>query len=302
MMVALSLMMKTQQSFSISDATGVQEPGDMQGYKIIRKVEPVLPESASQSGVLDPVRVRLQVDEAGNVVKALILEGHPLLNQPALDAVKHWKYKPMLANGNPVPFLTPVRVDFQDTGRPKIDVAVARLLARMKAGKSANPVEGQFVSGGRARIGIHLSEDTTETRTKLMALDFVTDPRQWSPVSLQGNMPIEAIPQLLKLKFVQFIDAASPGIRGGNVREPKIIRQVEPSIARAAGKANIPAAVQLEITIDEEGNVAEAHILQGHPLRNRAAIEAVGQWKYTPLYMNQVPLPVVTKVSVAFTK
>jgi TonB family protein len=54
--------------------------------------------------------------------------------------------------------------------------------------------------------------------------------------------------------------------------------------------------VQLEITIDEQGYVAEAHIVQGHPLLNRAAIEAVGQWKYTPLCGNDIPLPAIKKV------
>ena len=67
-----------------------QEPLDMRGYKVVHKVEPVYP-LTPKSGVMDPVRIRVEVDEAGNVVAALILEGHPLLNQLALDAIKQWE-------------------------------------------------------------------------------------------------------------------------------------------------------------------------------------------------------------------
>jgi TonB family protein len=115
-------------------------------------------------------------------------------------------------------------------------------------------------------------------------------------------MPIDAIPQLLKLHFVQIIGAASTGFRGGNVKEPKLVRRVDPALPRSVNKTIIPKGVQLEMTIDEQGNVAEAHIVQGHPLLNRAAIEAVGQWKYTPLCGNDIPLPAIKKISMPFRK
>jgi len=275
-----------------------QEPAEMQGYKIVHKVEPVYPLTA-KSGVVDPVRVRVEVDEAGNVVAALVLEGHPLLNQLALDAIKQWKFEPVLVGGTPIPFLTSVRVDFQGTGSPKIDVAVARLLARINVGKPSNAVEGQFVSDGRAQIALHVSEDSAQTRSQLLKVGFVTNPRQFSS-ALVGQIPVEQIPRLLTLRFVQFIGASSLPMRGGTVLEQKIIRQVEPSFPTSAPKVDTSAQVQLEITIDEFGNVSEAHIVQGRPLLNKAAIEAVGQWKYSPFYMNMIPIPVIKKVTVTF--
>ena len=35
-----------------------------------------------------------------------MINGHPLLIQSALDAVKQWKYKPTLLNGEPVEVVT----------------------------------------------------------------------------------------------------------------------------------------------------------------------------------------------------
>lgn len=50
-----------------------------------------------------------------------VLQGHPLLADAALDAVKQWKYKPYLEQGKPVEVKTTVKVNFtlQGTAQPK---------------------------------------------------------------------------------------------------------------------------------------------------------------------------------------
>jgi periplasmic protein TonB len=42
--------------------------------------------------------------------------GHPVWAQSAIDAVKQWKYKPFLLNGNPVIFETTVDINFSLAG------------------------------------------------------------------------------------------------------------------------------------------------------------------------------------------
>ena len=41
-----------------------------------------------------------------------VVSGHPLLVQAALDAVKQWRYKPTLLNGDPVEVDTTITVTF----------------------------------------------------------------------------------------------------------------------------------------------------------------------------------------------
>jgi protein TonB len=41
-------------------------------------------------------------------------------------------------------------------------------------------------------------------------------------------------------------------------------------------------------------------VLRGIPLLDSAAVEAVGQWVYTPTLLNGVPVPVVLTVTVDF--
>ena len=44
---------------------------------------------------------------------AQIIQGRCLLAEPALDAVKKWRYKPMLLEGKPVEVDTMIQVVFQ---------------------------------------------------------------------------------------------------------------------------------------------------------------------------------------------
>jgi protein TonB len=48
----------------------------------------------------------------GSVQSERLISGHPMLAQSAIDAVKQWKYRPYLLNGNAVEVDTQVTVNF----------------------------------------------------------------------------------------------------------------------------------------------------------------------------------------------
>ena len=52
------------------------------------------------------------ISREGSIETLRVVSGHPLLNQVALDAVKQWKYRPTLLNGEPVEVITTVTVMF----------------------------------------------------------------------------------------------------------------------------------------------------------------------------------------------
>jgi len=87
--------------------------GNVQESKILRKVIPVYPELAKRARVEYQVVLEVNVDEEGNVTNVKVLKGHPLLDQAAVDAVKQWKYSPTLLNGEPVPVVATVTVEFK---------------------------------------------------------------------------------------------------------------------------------------------------------------------------------------------
>jgi TonB family protein len=89
---------------------------------------------------------------------------------------------------------------------------------------------------------------------------------------------------------------------GGRIRPPVRIKEVAPVYPAIAQSARVQGDVVIEATIDEEGKVADAHVVKSVPMLDQAALDAVRQWQYQPSLLNGVPTAVVTKVTVKFTR
>jgi periplasmic protein TonB len=66
-----------------------------------KKVPPVYPQMAKTMRVGGVVRIDLVVDEQGSVVSANAVQGPDMLKRAAMDAVKQWKFKPLVVDGQP---------------------------------------------------------------------------------------------------------------------------------------------------------------------------------------------------------
>ena len=53
------------------------------------------------------------IAENGTVRDVRVLRSIPLLDQAAVDAVRQWQFTPTLLNGEPVPIVMTVTVNFQ---------------------------------------------------------------------------------------------------------------------------------------------------------------------------------------------
>ena len=84
--------------------------------KLVRRVEPVYPELAIASRAKAIVIIEAQVDTRGYVKTARVLRGHPLFDASAIEAVKQWRYQPLLLNGQPTEFILTVTVMFSLRG------------------------------------------------------------------------------------------------------------------------------------------------------------------------------------------
>jgi len=95
--------------------------------------------------------------------------------------------------------------------------------------------------------------------------------------------------------------AAVQAVRvGGQIKEPKKLKHVNPNYPDIAKQARVQGVVILECTISPQGKVTDVKVLRGIPLLDAAAIEAVKQWVYTPTLLNGVPVPVIMTVTVNF--
>jgi periplasmic protein TonB len=87
---------------------------------------------------------------------------------------------------------------------------------------------------------------------------------------------------------------------GGSVREPRRLSAVPPVYPSLAQMARLQGTVVIEATVNERGRVVNANVLQGLPMLNDAALEAVKKWTYTPTLVNGVPTPIIMTVTVHF--
>ena len=79
---------------------------------LIHRVEPVYPTIAARARIQGTVQLRAVIAKDGSIENLQVIGGHPILQQAALDAVKQWRYKPYILNGEPLEVETIVIVNF----------------------------------------------------------------------------------------------------------------------------------------------------------------------------------------------
>jgi periplasmic protein TonB len=80
----------------------------------VKTPPPEYPTALKREGVSGVVAVRVVIDETGAVAECSVVKSsNPEFNQPALDAVKKWKFKPAQKDGNPVKAKLLIPIQFQ---------------------------------------------------------------------------------------------------------------------------------------------------------------------------------------------
>jgi len=95
-------------------AKGAIELGEDEKPKLLEKVDPVYPEELRKAGIQGVVTLRVRTDEQGCVAKVRVLSSESsLLNKPAIDAVRQWKYEVFYSEEKPKPVTFTVKVTFK---------------------------------------------------------------------------------------------------------------------------------------------------------------------------------------------
>lgn len=91
--------------------------------------------------------------------------------------------------------------------------------------------------------------------------------------------------------------------KGTDHQEPRVVHRVEPSYPEEARAARLQGEVVIELIADAEGLVQEARVTQGvegAPMLAEAAVEAIRQWRFEPLRIDDRPVPMIVTISVRF--
>jgi len=83
---------------------------------LVRRVQPVYPPLAKAARVQGPVLLAAIISKAGTIEDLHVISGHPMLVAAAIEAVRQWRYRPYILNGEPVEVETQITVNFTLSG------------------------------------------------------------------------------------------------------------------------------------------------------------------------------------------
>jgi protein TonB len=84
------------------------------------------------------------------------------------------------------------------------------------------------------------------------------------------------------------------------VSQGLLIKRVQPRYPQNALSMRVQGAVQMEATINKEGNISNLKVISGDAVLARAATDAVRQWRYKPYFLNGEPVEIQTQITVNF--
>ncbi|MBS1787997.1 MAG: TonB family protein [Acidobacteria bacterium] len=193
----------------------------------VSKVQPAYPATAKAAKISGPVQVQVVIDEAGKVIEAKAIGGHPMLRAAAVQAAKQWTFKPTQLSGIPVKTQGVVTFSFAldgttsgsaDSTKPlpeerrrqaalaKLHPSVAAIVARL-AKKDTTPGadETKFVSNGKAELQIWLTNKPGAAVEQLKQLGFEIVLNPQSSKLIIGRLPIEKLEALAGLEVVRYV-------------------------------------------------------------------------------------------------
>lgn len=255
--------------------------------RVTQCVVPVFPQLVAAAHITGTVDIGLGISPTGDVGNYRVLRSdHPLLIQPALDAIRQWKFRPNVVQGEVTWSRIRALAHFNADGMTAIELEHARL-----ADNFGDPGTPATTSAGSANS------------------TSVAVPRPESAPACNVNASVETSP------------AAAPSRPGDNPDNPQngnnvtgakqvrvsqqisqalLLHKVEPIYPDDARRNHIQGTVVLHAVIDRNGRISNLKAISGPKELTAAAIGAVEQWRYRPYLLQGEPVEVQTEITVNF--
>jgi TonB family protein len=89
---------------------------------------------------------------------------------------------------------------------------------------------------------------------------------------------------------------------GGQIQAAQVVTRVDPEYPKLARQAGAGGVVEVEATITVDGRVKNPHALHGNSMLQKAAIDAVMQWRYRPAMLNGKPVESPVQIKLNFVQ
>jgi TonB family protein len=178
-------------------------------------------------------------------------------------------------------------------GYAKSLLRLARMLSDRKAPRILHAI-GILDANIFERRVMHLTRRSLE----------VTSARRFALVAACAILAIATCTSALALRMdVTENSAQKPAPASINVKADSlvIVSKVQPVYPAEAKKNKVSGSVVLAATIGKDGTVEKLRVVSGPSALQRAATDAVKQWRYQPFLLNGNPIVVKSNITVMFT-
>ena len=269
--------------------------GKIGGQAWEREIKINLPDSEPAHDVLATLWARQRVDdltaqdytnqkpETAATITNLALEYRLLTQFTSFVAVEE---KTVIQNGQPRRIEVPVEVP-QGVNRDMIVGDANGFIAGVSVGRRNS--RGKTVSGSGNSTGSGRGSGAGNGSATLnygMLAGSILQPPLKSPPSPKPT------PLILKRR--------APSTVSGGVLNGKAVRLVQPPLPQHTVVPKAGSTVNVQVTIDENGNVIAASAASGHPLLRAAAVQAARSSTFTPTTLSGQPVKVTGVISYNF--
>lgn len=87
----------------------------------------------------------------------------------------------------------------------------------------------------------------------------------------------------------------------GDVSDARALSRPQPPYPPIAKAARVSGPVEVEVVVNESGEVIWAEAVSGHPLLMQAAVAAARQWRFEPAKLRGQPVKVTGLITFTFT-
>jgi TonB family protein len=159
---------------------------------VLKKVDPIYPPLARQARIQGSVILQVVINKSGDVENIQLYSGHPMLAPAAIDAVKQWKYKPYLLNGEPVEVETTVTVSFTLPG-------VVRVSQGVMAGLLVTEVPPEYPPDAKEQKiqGVVLLRVTIDREGNVSNIELISGHPPLAPAAIEAVKQWKYRPYLL---------------------------------------------------------------------------------------------------------
>jgi len=96
-------------------------------------------------------------------------------------------------------------------------------------------------------------------------------------------------------------NARSTGTSGGQITPAEAFFRKAPEYPKVARQMGASGVVEIEATVGTDGKVRNPKVIKGNPILQKAALDAVMEWKYKPALLNGKPVESPVQIRLNFT-